>query len=209
MNFRQEVEHLLEAVDLSEQKDEILRIAVEIEGAVEFIEKKKDAYVDLLAIDRQIPGLGLHNVSERTEDGWLSGCYNVEDRPIFRGIQYVEAHLWSLGLEWLSRQIVTESCYHVEGSLKRRLAVKGNLSVGRILGHRDAQTLDPDLRGILEYLNSAIYNNAKHTIENIELDAHMFSVADALAVYLVCRVLGSRILKGSGITTSQGQLIFD
>ena len=209
MNFRQEVEYLLEAVDLSKQKDEILRIAVEMEGAREFIEKKMTAYIDLLTIDSQIPGLGLHNVNVQSENGSLSGCYNLEDRPIFRGIQYVEAHLWNQGLDWLSRQIVTESCYHVEGSLKRRLEVKGNLSVGRILARRNAQTLDDELIGALEDLNSAIYNNAKHTIENIELDAHMFSVADALAVYLVCRVLGSRILKGSGITTSQGQLIFD
>ena len=93
MNFRQEVEHLLEAVELSEQKDEILRIAVEMAGGDEFTEKKKTAYIDLLAIDREIPGLGLHNVSERTEDGSLSKCYNVEDRPIFRGIQYVYMHL--------------------------------------------------------------------------------------------------------------------
>ena len=65
-----------------------------------------------------------------------------------------------------------------------------------------------DLLATLQYLNKYVYNAAKHTIEDLELEAHRFSVADALAIYLICRVLGARILRDSGITTKHGKLAF-
>ena len=205
--IRKETKYLLDAVGLTDLEDEILRIADEMAGA-EFFYQRESAYNDLLKIDSVIPGLGLHNVDEETEGGWSTGVYRIEDRPIFRGIQYVGQHLGSVEPEWLARTIVTESCYHVEGGLKRRLNVQGDLSIGRILGRPNAQALGEDLLTTLQYLNRFVYNTAKHTIEDIELDAHMFSVADALAIYLVCRVLGARILRGSGITTRRGEPVF-
>ena len=92
--------------------------------------------------------------------------------------------LGNIKLEWLARTIVTESCYHVEGSLKRQLDVKGNLSIGRILGRANARSLGDDLLSALQYLNKFVYNAAKH---------------------LECRVLGARILRDSGITTKHGK----
>ena len=207
MKIRKETKHLLDAVGLADRQDEIVRIADEMAG-VEFIYQRESAYNDLVKLDSGIPGLGLHNVNEMGEGGWWTGVYRIEDRPIFRGIQYVEAHLGNVGLEWLARTIVTESCYHVEGSLKRRLSVEGDLSIGRILGRPNAQSLGNDLLVTLQYLNRFVYNNAKHTIEDLEWDSHMFSVADALAIYLVCRVLGARILHDSGITTKHGEPVF-
>ena len=133
----------------------------------------------------------------------------IEDRAIFRPIQYVGIYLRRRSLEWLTRSIVTMSCLHVETSLKRRLEIDGRLSIGMILKDRKARTLDPDLVEVLGELNKAVYNESKHTIELAYADGHMFSVADALAVYLICRTLGSRILKGSGITTRYGEPVFD
>lgn len=208
MKIRKETKRLLDAVGLADWKDEIVRIADEMAG-VEFIYQRESAYNDLVKLDSSIPGLGLHNVNEQTDDGWWVGVYRVEDRPIFRGIQYVGQHLGNIKLEWLARTIVTESCYHVEGSLKRRLAVEGNLSIGRILGRSSARSLGEDLLAVLRYLNKFVYNAAKHTIEDLELEAHRFSVADALAIYLVCRVLGAQILHDSGITTKHGEPVFD
>ena len=208
LRVRYETKHLLGAVQLADLQNEILRIATEMAN-VEFIYQRKPAYDDLVKMDSGIPGLGLHNVNEIQEGGWGTGIYRIEDRPIFRGIQYVEAHLGNFELEWLARSIVTESCYHVEGSLKRRLDVSGHLSIGRILGRANARSLGDNLLSTLQYLNKYVYNNAKHTIEHMDWDEHMFSVADALAIYLVCRVLGAQILKGSGITTKHGTLVFD
>ena len=102
---------------------------------------------------------------------------------------------------------MTDSCYHVESSLKRRLNVRNNYSVGMIL-KKYGRALDEDLSDVLSQLNSTIYNNAKHTIEVIDIDSHMFSIADAIAVYLVCRTIGARLLKDSGITTSNGEVVF-
>lgn len=167
------------------------------------------AMTALLELDSKISGLGQHNVNKQTADGHWTGVYCIEDRPIFRGIQYVGSRLEMENLEWLSRMVVVESCYHIENALKRKTGIHGGLSVGMIL-HRTSPSslLDPELYDALDLLNRAIYNKAKHTIEDIDMDSHMFSVADAIAVYLICRLLGARLLKGLGITTADGQLLF-
>ena len=207
MQFRPEVAHLLATVQLNDQQSEILRIAVELEEAKTPYERMAP-YADLVKIDNEIPGLGLHNVSEKSEHGCYTGVYQLAHRPIFRGIQYVGSHLNRAEPEWLARTIVTESCYHIESSLKHQLDIDNNLSIGRILGLRKAQGMKGDLKNILQYLNKSVYNNSKHTIETIRLDSHMFSVADAIAIYLVCRVLGAWILRDAGITTRRGTPVF-
>lgn len=202
--LRPEVEELLRLTDLLGWIEPIREIARALPDHV------LPATDKLIELDRQIPDLGQHNVNERTANGGLTGVYRVEDRPIFRGIQYVGMRLHDQDVEWLSRNIVTESCYQVEGSLKRATGIKGPLSVGMILkkvGRR--APLDLGSMTALSYLNESIYNNAKHTIEQVNMDGHMFSVADALAVYLACRVLGSRLLAGSGITTKYGEAVFE
>ena len=201
--LRPQIEYLIRSTDLSDHIPTILKIG---EG---FPTNKKDSYYNLIKIDRTIPGLGLHNVGERAADGLCTGIYNIADRPLFRGIQYVEMHLSSHPLEWLARSIVTESCYHVESCLKRRLGVDEPLSVGMILKKTRGQVLDSDLTETLGHLNRAIYNDAKHTIEDMDLDSHMFSIADSVAVYLACRVVGARLLTGMGITTRYGEPVVE
>ena len=196
-----DVQDLLAKVGLADLESTILRIAAET------YTDPTNANLSLTVIDATIPGLGLHNVNERAENGALSGVYQSEDRPIFRGIQYVGMHLSFNNLEWLTRNIVTSSCHHVESSLKRRLSVTGDYSVGMIL-KRHGRGLEVDLVDTLWRLNATIYNNAKHTIEIVSLDNHMFSVADAIAVYLICRTIGARLLEDSGITTKYGNKVF-
>ena len=84
----------------------------------------------------------------------------------------------------------------------------GHLSLGMILQRGNSSVLDPNLVSVLKYMNKLIYNNAKHTIEDLYMDEHMFSPADAIAVYLSCRVLGAILLKDSGITNNYGELVF-
>ena len=162
-----------------------------------------------MLIDETIPGLGQHNINEITGSGAVTAVARIEDRPIFRPIQYVGSYLQHLSLEWLTRSIVTMSCLHVENSLKRQLKVEGRLSIGMILKRGKAQSLDADLIETLWELNEAVYNQAKHSIERTYADGHMFSIADSLAVYLICRTLGSRILADSGITTEYDEPVFD
>lgn len=81
--------------------------------------------------------------------------------------------------------------------------------MGQMLNSKDANLLDEDLQDDLKHLCYRVYHEARHEIGTYEIDEHVFSLADAIAVYLGCRVLVSRILKGSGITNCQGQPIFD
>ncbi len=161
-----------------------------------------------MLIDETIPGLGQHNINEITEGGSVTAVARIEDRAIFRTIQYVGSYLEHSPLEWLTRSIVTMSCLHVENSLKRRLKIDGPLSLGMILKLGKARSLDTDLVEALRELNQAVYNKSKHSIERTSADGHMFSIADSIAVYLICRTLGSRILKNSGITTKYDELVF-
>ena len=196
------VEELLTLVGLACYQPKLQSIAARL------AEDRDAAVQDLVVLDKTIPGLGLHNVNERTASGGLTGVYSIQDRPIFRGIQYVGMYLSLSQTEWLSRKIVTDSCYHVESSLKRRLNVSGNLSVGMILKRR-GKVLHHSLTDILWQLNNAIYNNAKHTVEAIDFDSHMFSIVDAIAIYVVCRKVGVRLLKDLGIATKYGDPVFD
>jgi hypothetical protein len=202
--MRPEIEGLLHAVGKQSWASQIKKMA---QGLPYDFEK---AFNDLKKLDSLIPGLGQHNVNETAPDGHWTGIYRIEDRSIFRGIQYVGMHLGSFNnLEWYTRTVVIDSCYHVENSLKKVTGIIDRLSVGMIL-HRIERHIpfERNLYDALWELNRVIYNNAKHSIEDITMDGHMFSIEDAIAVYFVCRILGSRLLRGSGITTKHGNLVF-
>jgi hypothetical protein len=59
--------------------------------------------------------------------------------------------------------------------------------------------LDPAFLGILKDLNNTIYRQSKHTIEHLDIDAHDYSPADAIGIYIVCRWAGYMLLKPTGI----------
>ena len=198
-----EIFGIFRMVGLAVHKSEILRLS---DIAVS---DGESALRGLMLIDETIPGLGQHNINEKTEGGATTAVAKIEDRAIFRPIQYVGSHLNHGSLEWLTRDIVTMSCLHVENSLKRRLQIDGRLSIGMILKRDKAQSLDVALVQSLWELNEAVYNRSKHSIEDTYADGHTFSIADSLAVYLICRILGSRLLKDTGITSKYGQPVFD
>ena len=202
-SLRPEIHQIFRTVGLASHHSEILRI-----GTVAVSDGESSLH-DLMLIDDTIPGLGQHNINERTGRGTVRAEARIEDRPIFRPIQYVGMYLHGGPVEWLTRNIVTMSCLHVESSLKRHLKIDSRLSIGMILKRGNARSLDADLAEVLWELNEAVYNKSKHTIERTYADGHMFSIADALAVYLICRTLGSRILKDSGITTKYDEPVFD
>ena len=201
--LRPEILRIFRTVGLESHYSEILRIG---NAAVS---DGESALRDLMLIDETIPGLGQHNINEITEGGSVIAVARIEDRPICRPIQYVGMYLQGGPIEWLTRNIVTMSCLHVENSLKRQLKIDGPLSVGMILHRGKARALDADLVEFLWELNEAVYNKSKHTIERTYADGHMFSIADSLAVYLICRTLGARILRDSGITTKYDEPVFD
>ncbi len=165
--LRPEIHQIFRTVDLASHCPEILRIG---NAAVS---DGESALRDLMLIDETIPGLGQHNINEITEGGSVTAVARIEDRAIFRPIQYVGSYLEHSPLEWLTRSIVTMSCLHVENSLKRRLKIDGPLSLGMILKLGKARSLDTDLVEALRELNQAVYNKSKHSIERTSADGHI------------------------------------
>ena len=165
-----EIHQILQGAGLESHYPEVLRIGVVA------VSDGESALRDLMLIDETIPGLGQHNINERTGGGTVTAVARIEDRPIFRPIQYVGSYLQDRSLEWLTRSIVTMSCLHVENSLKRQLKVEGRFSIGMILKRGKAQSLDADLVETLWELNEAVYNQAKHSIERTYADGpHVFN----------------------------------
>ncbi len=167
----------------------------------------KSVIKELIVIDRTIRGLGFVDVNEQNANDCV---YELPDRTIFRGIQYVGTYLGMNNIEWLCRSIVIHSCCHVEHSLKRRLEIDEDdrSSVGQLVDSPQGQLLEGSVRKPLIILNRAVYNRAKHTIEDIDFDSHMFSVADAIALYLSCRVVGAELICNLGLQTKHGVPIF-
>ena len=134
-NLRPEVAHILELIGLSQHVDEICRIAERLALG------DKSVIYDLTVIDRTIPGLGFVDVNEQNANDCV---YELPDRTIFRGIQYVGTYLGMNNIEWLCRSIVTSSCSHIENSLKRRLEIDEDdrSSVGKLLDSPQGRLLD-------------------------------------------------------------------
>lgn len=171
-SLRPEIDRILHEVGLGHCHPDILQIAGVFES------DRLSALRDLILIDQTIPGLGQHNVNQVVEGEGYTGVYRTEDRPIFRSFQYMYAYLQRENLEWFTRDIVTVSCLHVESSLKRILDIEAPLSIGMILRRNQAKFSETDMGNILWDLNNLVYNNAKHTIEDIDIDAHMFSITE-------------------------------
>ena len=195
--MRPEIKRIVRMVGLADQEATIIRVGAQVE------EGSPLPFELLLPIDQAIPGVGIHNVDEVS-----SGVYRIEDRPIFRPIQYVYSHLNTRDIEWFTRDIIKYSCLHVENSLKLRLDVDGPYSIGMILKRSESKKLNVGLSGVLQQLNSLVYNRAKHTIERNNIESHMFSVSDAVAIYLSCRMLGAYLLRDISITTKNGVSVF-
>lgn len=161
-------------------------------------------YEQLVTIDSEIGGVGFHNVNRIEGDIWR-GSYRIEFRPLFRPIQYVQEPVVDGDLVWGARRIVQYSCLHVENALKFRFRIRPDdrASLGQLL-LRDPikRQLDPPLLDLLISLNRIVYRAAKHSVEDIKIDAHRFTPADALAVYLTCRWAGVKLLQPTGVFNS-------
>lgn len=159
-------------------------------------------YQKLEALDQTIGGVGLHNVHHRISDDEMTGDYRIEFRPQFRPIQYVYMWLSYDDLVWNACRIVQDSCLHIENAVKYRFKIPltKNASLGVLLGEPQVKAdLDSAFLGLLRTLNRIVYRRAKHTIEELKIDEHRFTPADALAIYLICRKAGCKLLEPTGL----------
>lgn len=187
---------LLERTELSISPQTIIEMAVIIQNDL------SQGFRLLVDTDKRIDGVGLYNVNRREGDE-VTGAYRIEFRGIFRPLQYIYADLVDGDLVWTARDIVQNSCLHVEQALKHRFNIDPHAggSLGVLLYRTTAarSALDTRFFEILTDLNKTIYGKNKHTIEHVKLDHHDYTPADALAVYLISRWVGVKLLEPTGL----------
>jgi len=101
-----------------------------------------------------------------------------------------------------SRDIAENACAHVHECVKNLLAVKGlrihpKITLGKAI-YNYRNELDPDTYELIDSVNKIVYGRAKHEFD-VELPRlQLLSLAESLAVYLLCRRLGLALLRQAG-----------
>ncbi len=168
-------------------------------------QQNDEAAARLAELDAEIGGFGIHTLQERQRAN--ERPYAIEDRPVYRPIQYVWMFLErSSDFEWHARHTAEMACAHIEGLIKR-LAEKRNLlerlrssPLGSLLHQRAVRkTIPEDLWQDLNWLNSAVYVHVKHNYSlrymmdpdevEEERKGHLFSTEEAIAIYIIARYL--------------------
>jgi hypothetical protein len=145
--------------------------------------------------------------------------YDVKDRSIYRPFLYVFYRLETPNPERFTRDIVRDSCLHIEGVLKSSIRYTlwerikesaDRLPMGSFLRNHKKELmtkLSSELYDLLLWLNDSIYIFDKHgfsdkeveTIED-EDEARLFELDEALAVYFIARHCGQQLIVRLGLT---------
>lgn len=189
--------------DIAEEvlnEDETLRLRVLTDGPFDFER--------ILSFDRTLGGPGMHNVNRGR-----TGAYRIEDRDVFRPYQYCQMYfsLPEERLEWMTREIVHMCGLHLE-ELVERVAKGRRLTLGQGLRN-------PAVRKVLGPARTdrvgrflAAYNASKHDFAVVTFDdesgepgspgdEHLFSIADAVVGYVVCRRLARPLYRYADLKT--------
>ena len=153
------------------------------------LEKLKD-------YDKTLGGIGIY----KSEGKKLPGIY--------RAFAYVELPFISENAEEDSRDIVEAACGYLEGLIKRvsrlsliekiRDSYKEGLPLGSLL-YKVKEMLPLEIFNDMIWLNKKVYVFAKHKYDfgddEENQPEHYFELDEAVAVYLIARVLGRAIEK--------------
>ena len=161
----------------------------------------------ILAYDDSIVGPSMRRLNCMN-----TGRYAVEDRDIFRPLQYCAMDLlkdkgadWEDDAEWLARDLVEMSSAHIE-ALVKNIGQISRLPLGAALRNLAVKRkVDPVTWKQIDRF-TRIYNDAKHNFNHTK-DTHMFSVKDALLAYFTCRKLGAKLYPLANLVTDVN--IFD
>ena len=144
----------------------------------------------LVEVDQTLGGPGFSNVSCNG-----TGRYHVEDRDIFRPLQYCSMYFRMAyegsEADWLARTLVQMSSLHIEGLVKSMIGGSQH-PLGRVL--RDPRV--QQRLGAATWNRTAqftnIYNEAKHNLSHAK-DTHLFSIEDAVLAYILARKLATAL----------------
>lgn len=155
----------------------------------------------VLAFDDRLDGPSIRRLGCNS-----TGRYAVEDRDIFRPLQYCAMNFriennpdWINDPEWHARDLVEMSSLHIE-SLIKNIGKLFRFPLGKALRHVVVKKKvdEKTWKQIDQFTH--IYNDAKHNFSHAK-DTHMFSVEDALLSYFVCRKLGAKLYPLANLVT--------
>lgn len=165
---------------LSEEERETLRTIISIWPR---------SYDMLSKLDNLLGGPGFSNINCRK-----TGRYHVDDRDIFRPLQYFSMYFDAASKneenrDWFARDIVQTGGIQLE-SLVKRVAGVDRLPLGQALANALVKRLlNPiDRQRMQQY--SKLYNAAKHKMDQSK-DTHLFSFEDAILSYFIVRKLAA------------------
>lgn len=124
-------------------------------------------------------------------------------RSIFRPLQYAAGEMDIQDIRYGSRYVVQYAGMHLEATTRFYLIVNQKLgklrnfnsTLGKVVHQLDKlQLLDKKTAECL-YIFIKLYNKSKHEVNQDRTRERLFSVSDALVVYLAVRILGNRIIQ--------------
>jgi hypothetical protein len=175
-----------------------LQTPAEEASLLEIVTDWPASYAALIELDRSLGGPGFSNIDHENR-----GLYAIEDRDIFRPLQYVSTYFkmsadGSLA-PWLTRTLVQMSGILLE-SLIKRIAGVDRLPLGAALAKPLAKRkINGENWDQLQQF-SRIYNAAKHHV-NQPKDTHLFSMEDAILAYYVARKLAADLYPLATLST--------
>ena len=153
------------------------------------------------SIDRALGGKGFMNQLCVKKDNRWTATYSIEDRPIFRPLQYAVGEIFERGIPH-ARVAVHWSCNHVESILKRKYTGKirgvGRMSLGVIVSRAmDQKIINQNHANILYKIN-ALYDLSKHDFDYYSIpeparyaeDPTLFDLGEAISMLFICRKVG-------------------
>lgn len=159
----------------------------------------------MIPLENKIGGKGVLDLFY-SDGKRFTGKYNIEDRPIYRPLQYALRDSIQVWWEPRSRSSVEMSCAHIEQVLKKIFGkqIKGaeKKPMGTIISAIEKkELLNSDLIQYLWKINT-LYRMAKHDFDykwNSEepestMGSQTFNNYEALAMYFICRKIGVQIL---------------
>jgi len=112
------------ATELSDDPETFLKQMI-LNSKIEYAHPPNAPIARLAVLETQIGGFGIRTLVKQLQS--KQAPYDMQDRPIYRPIQYVWMYLSRcVDCEWHTRDVAEMACAHIEGLVKR-LADKRNL----------------------------------------------------------------------------------
>ena len=154
----------------------------------------------LVAIDREIPGAGIHSAVWQAPDNYHYP-FDYDFERVLRPLRYIPAYL---SMAWHDsihvRAVVSYATAHLEGCIKKALGKElGRQPLGALLDSSAARRrLGEEAASRMTEFVHLVGNPSKHEYTNDRSRGPVFIYADAVFAYFLARHFGADALAASG-----------